>query len=344
MALMSGSWEIDEVDLSLLHALQLAPRASWARLESVLEVDASTLSRRWANLNRAGLAWISVHPGVLLPWGSLAFIEVDCRSGSRDAVSAVLAHDPATWNIEYTTGRRDLFLTVGTRSLQELDAYVAERVATIPGVTATRTHFVRHIYREGSSWRLNALSSGQQRALSPDRSDQPAQFTEPTQFELSLLRALASDGRRTASSVATELGRSVSAVTRGIDRLVNTLHANMRCEIAHHVAGWGATANLYLSVPQDGLQFLADGLSSLSSVRLCAATTSPSNLLCQVWMHGIEELDEVEAYILHRCPAARVDDRWMVPRFAKRVGHLLDRHGRRTGCVVPEFASIAQAG
>ncbi len=341
---MSGSWEIDELDLCLLHALQLAPRASWARLEGVLGVDASTLSRRWANLNGAGLAWISVYPGVLLPWGSLAFIEVDCRSGERDAVMTVLAQDPATWNIEYTTGRRDLFLTVGTRSLQELDAYVAERVATIDGVTATRTHFVRHIYRDGSSWRLDSLSARQQRELTAETSGDATHFTEPTPFELALLRALASDGRRTASSVAAELGRSVSAVTRGIDRLVSTLHGNMRCELAHNVAGWSATANLYLSVPQNSLQFLADGLSALPSVRLCAATTSPSNLLCQVWMHGIEELDAVESYILRRCPAARVDDRWMVPRFAKRVGHLIDRDGRRTGCVVPEFATIEAVG
>ena len=53
---------VDETDLSLVHALQINPRVTWTRLARILEVDASTLTRRWTRLTREGLAWFTCYP------------------------------------------------------------------------------------------------------------------------------------------------------------------------------------------------------------------------------------------------------------------------------------------
>ncbi|MFC7741398.1 AsnC family transcriptional regulator [Nocardiopsis composta] len=51
-----------EFDLSLINALQLTPRAAWSDLAPILDVDATTLARRWRRLEEAGLARITVFP------------------------------------------------------------------------------------------------------------------------------------------------------------------------------------------------------------------------------------------------------------------------------------------
>ncbi len=48
---------ISEVDLEIVHAVQVEPRASWATISATLEVSAATAARRWAALQDAGVAW-----------------------------------------------------------------------------------------------------------------------------------------------------------------------------------------------------------------------------------------------------------------------------------------------
>ncbi|MFE5097537.1 AsnC family protein [Streptomyces sp. NPDC056638] len=51
------------MDLALVNALQLRPRASWTELAPPLGVTAGTLARRWERLTGEGLAWASAVPG-----------------------------------------------------------------------------------------------------------------------------------------------------------------------------------------------------------------------------------------------------------------------------------------
>ncbi|MFC7564574.1 AsnC family transcriptional regulator [Actinomadura namibiensis] len=54
---------MDELDLALVNALQLDPRAPWSRLSGPLGVDAATLSRRWSRLTESGAAWVTCVAG-----------------------------------------------------------------------------------------------------------------------------------------------------------------------------------------------------------------------------------------------------------------------------------------
>ncbi len=45
---------LDELDLALVDALQVNPRASWAALGDVLELAPVTLARRWQRLAESG--------------------------------------------------------------------------------------------------------------------------------------------------------------------------------------------------------------------------------------------------------------------------------------------------
>src|SRR5262245_46867784 len=84
---------VDELDRSLVGALQLDPRASWTQLGKQLEVDPATASRRWQRLHDAGVAWVTCYP--LFTQNSVgALVEIDCEAGAALGVASELANDP----------------------------------------------------------------------------------------------------------------------------------------------------------------------------------------------------------------------------------------------------------
>lgn len=327
---------VDETDLSLIHALQINPRVTWTLLARTLEVDASTLTRRWSRLSREGLAWFTCYPRVSsgstgYDWQAGAFVEVECVPGNRQSVMDRLARSNTVWNIDATSGRRELMLTVVAPNIMDIDQEVATSIATTPGVRATRTHFFRRLIREGSSWRLDALSPAQQRALLPEPSRPTRARLGPRDFEL--LRLLGPDARIPASTVAAELGCSVGTAIRWIERLMASEQVSTRCEVAHYVAGWQVAATLWLDVPQQELTPVAAAIARLPEIRLCATIGSEANLVAQIWLHRLEDLDKFEELLATTFSGTRVLDRWITPRFAKRLGHVLRPDGRRTDFV-----------
>lgn len=86
--------DLDEQDLALLHALQIAPRLSWADAARVLGPTPATLAGRWERLRSQGMAWVTVHVGRLRNV-TVAFVELDVAPTGRGEVIDVLCRDPA---------------------------------------------------------------------------------------------------------------------------------------------------------------------------------------------------------------------------------------------------------
>ncbi len=326
--------QFDETDLLLVNALQIAPRASWAQLHAATGIDPATLSARWQRLTREGLAWTTCYPDLRHWQAAFAYVEVNCVSGTRDSVMAEITNDPAAVSIECTTGRRDLFVSVTMTDIESIDRYVAERLSAVPGVSSTRTHHVRRYYSEGADWRVHALSAAQQRRLGtvmPEPQRGAARRYSP--LEHRIMTALGCDARRSATSLAEELGVSVSAVSRTIARLTTTGRASLRCDIAHNHSPWNIIAVLWISAPQDRLQEIADAMVRFPQVRQCCSLASEANFMVQPWMRSLSELDAIEEVLITRVPSARVLDRWVVSRIPKRLGHVIDYDGRHSGFV-----------
>lgn len=320
------------LDLLLIHALQVSPRASWRELGAALGVDPRTLSRRWRKLSDEGVAWTTCYPNLRL--NSFAFVEVTCAAGARETVIAALSKDAATYSVDCTTGRRDLFLSVVMDTLIEIDDYVERRLSQMPEVTSTRTHHVRTMFAEGAGWRIGVLPKQRSESLQPyvHHVDRRSAHTLSA-LERKLIILLGADGRRSASSIAEELGVSVSAVTRGVSRVLFTGRGTVRCDFAHDYSPWKAIAVMWLSIPQDQVQDVALAMARLPQVRVVCSLASEANMMLQLWMRSLDEMDTVEQALSEACAQARVLDRWVVPRIAKRMGHVLGPEGRRSGYV-----------
>src|ERR1700733_795294 len=87
------TFTVDELDLRIVHALQINPRAPWSVVASVVEADRATVLRRWRRMEEAGAAWVSCYP-VETSAPTLACVEVSCEHGRSLEVATRLAADP----------------------------------------------------------------------------------------------------------------------------------------------------------------------------------------------------------------------------------------------------------
>ncbi|HEX2315183.1 MAG TPA: Lrp/AsnC family transcriptional regulator [Thermomonospora sp.] len=324
---------MDELDLALVNALQLDPRAPWSRLAGPLGVDAATLSRRWARLRTAGDAWVTCYAGASqVAYGAFALVEVVCAGGAAHRVAAGVAADPHALSVEQTTGSRDLLLTVSATEPSALGDYVLRRLGTLDGVAATRTHLVQRLHREASRWRLDSLSHEQRRDLErvADRDREPGPLRPE---ELRLMLALGADGRLPYARLAERLGVSETRVRRTLAGMLGGERVVMRCETAHRLAGWRVTGMLWLNVPPTRLGTVAEHLAALREARMVCSVVGEANLLVNVWVHALDDLAALETRLLTRFPEVRVLDRSVTLRWVKRMGRMLDDEGRGVGYV-----------
>ncbi|WP_067489112.1 Lrp/AsnC family transcriptional regulator [Actinomadura hibisca] len=319
---------MDELDLALVNALQLDPRAPWSRLAGPLGVDAATLSRRWSRLTAAGNAWVTCAAGPSqLSYGTFALVEVRCAPGTHERVAAELAADACTISVEHTTGNRDLLLTVITWDLAEFGDYVLRRLGRVDGVVSTRTHLAHHLHREASRWRLDSLDQGQRRGLERPGGGE-GETRRLRHDEIALMLALAPDGRRSSTALAEETGMPEARVRRVMAGMLSSGRVALRCEAAHRLAGWRVTGMLWLSVPPPSLDAVADGVATMRETRLVCSVAGEANLMANVWVHGLNELAAFEARVVSQHPGVRVVDRSVTLRWVKRVGRMLDAEGR----------------
>ncbi|MFI6421909.1 Lrp/AsnC family transcriptional regulator [Streptomyces sp. NPDC050842] len=335
---------LDELDLALVNALQMAPRAPWAQLAGPLGVDAATLSRRWARLRASGEAWITCHAAPSqVAHGALALIEVSCVPQAREALAYRLARHPQATSVELVAGSCDVLLTVATATKPSMTAYVLA-LGRDEAVTATRTHLVQHLYQDGSEWRMDSLSRDQQRDLAEaeDSAARTAAAAILAPEDRALMFALAQDGRRSIASIAAELDRPESTVRRLLHSLLHSGRAVLRVDTAHVHSGWHSSATVWMSVPPAQLATAGDELSRLRSTRMAASVSSEANLLSVVWLHALDDLARYEAQAAARITSVRVLNRAVNLRWIKRMGRLLAEDGRSTGFVpIDPWAPVA---
>lgn len=321
---------MDHLDFQVVTALQISPRVSWSKLGGILNVDASTLSRRWHRLLNDRLVWTSCYfmPEMadLSDTRIAAFVEIGCVPGRRDDVIEDLVRQSPIISVQCTSGTRDLYVTLRARTLLEIDSYVQGHVAVIPGVSSTRTHIVRSLFKEGSSWRLPVLTSAQISALEATLPSRSAPRI-PNADNMALLQALQEDIRMPISGLQQRLGLSLSSVSRNVDALLSEPWVRWRVDFAYTHAGWSCTAMLWMSVEQAQIKKVASALMTFPQVRMCASTSGESNLVASMRLKELQELDLIESRLPAVFSGVQVRDRWIVPRIAKMQGHVLDKTG-----------------
>lgn len=326
-------------DRLLVDALQVAPRAPWSTIGSILGTTAITASRRWQRLVDEGLGWVTAAPGMARRNAQcLAYVEITCRPAERMAVATALAQHPLAITVELTTGSADILATIAAGDLTKMSHYLLEHLGQVPGVLSTRARLATRIYSEGSAWRVRELPADAVTALGQVRDEQTIDASPEAPVTLSdglhvMLTHLALDGRASYIELAERAEISPTTARRYLARLIRSGIINLRTDVCAPAVGWPVQVYLWANSPVDSLDDTAHTLASFRQARLCATVTAgPSLALCS-WLHTVEEVHRLELAIAHRLPQVQIVDRLIVLRQIKRMGRLLDESGCAVGVV-----------
>lgn len=331
--------ELDELDRALIHVLQVNPRISWADASRVMGLSAGALASRWQRLHSEGLAWLSVYPNADGMSYAAAFVELECAQAQRPALAAALCRDPRVVSLEEFAGRRDLLLTVMVPSLAHLSGFLLDDISAMDAVTASRTSVITRTHREGSGWRIGAISDRQEQQIAAQASEfaavegQVNRAVAPPDHEL--ITALALDARRSVADLARVLDRPAATVRRQLQRVVAERLVTVRCDVAPEVIGnpvdwsWFARA-----APVTKTKVIAS-IQQISGLRLLASVTGEANLIITVRGTEGSGMAQIEQQIAEHAPGLVPTETMLHLRPHKRMGWLLDRAGRCTGEVVP---------
>ncbi|WP_181799120.1 Lrp/AsnC family transcriptional regulator [Kitasatospora acidiphila] len=320
---------VDELDLELVHALQLNPRASWTALARALGIDPVTVARRWERLRGAGLAWTSCVPGPVTRGSILRmlYVELECEPGGLDAAIEHLAAQPHVIFLHHTTGSRSLLAAVAVADLPAASAYTRQLLDHTPGVRAQHAELLLTTYGEASRWRLGTLEPAQQQTLRTEPAVPDEQLLQPDATDQRLIRALIDDARLPVTELADRIGVSEPTARRRLNRLIGAGRVRLRCEIAQPVSGWPVTAVLWCRLPPAQLDATARSVAGLPEIRLSIGLTGPDNLMLIAWLRDPAQLPELEATLATRFPQLAVSRHALALRTVKHLGRLLNGQG-----------------
>ncbi|MBM7520033.1 AsnC family transcriptional regulator [Nocardioides nitrophenolicus] len=314
---------LPEIDLALIDALQVHPRAPWTTIASVLDIDAVTAARRWRRLYDERLAWWVVRPSAarLSPYldATLALLRCPASAAERAAVPE-WAH-----TVDLLSGSADLGVVVLGSGLAEVHRRVDE-LAALTGGEVVERRVVAAVHAEDSGWRLGICSAAQRRALLP-RADRPVPTPPRSEVVDELLAALGDDARLSGQELAARVGGSEPTVRRALDRALRSGALQLGCDLATPAAGLGR--GVLLEVEVDDPDRSGRALAAAGAVHRCVQTVGAGNLTLGVRLASLAHLPRTEAELAALAPGWRVRSRQTVLRPVKRQGLLLDASGRR---------------
>ncbi|MFK0003206.1 Lrp/AsnC family transcriptional regulator [Paenarthrobacter sp. NPDC090522] len=330
---MHESAMIGELDLEIVNALQINPRAEWSRIADALGLSAPTVARRWSSLAEQGQAWITPAPGPrYLNAGWSAFIHLSSAPGDSQALIERVCAEPAFGTVSLVTGSHDLFVDCFASSHEELMDIVTGSFPQLPGVTHREVVFVTKLYRQASEWRSGTLEPARARLVSAvPPAEQPGY--SPDHLDAALLVELAKDGRASWAELGASCGVSPQTARRRVERFLATGYITLRCDASTAAQQGLREVTLVLNVPAQYVDDVGRYFAGLGNCRLSAQVLGAQNLLVTLWVRDYLEAQAYEHELAQRAPGSLVISRQAVVRTYKRLGHLLDASGRSTSVV-----------
>jgi DNA-binding Lrp family transcriptional regulator len=317
----------DELDLAIADAVRSAPRASWRELAPVLGVDPATVGRRWSRMQTQGVAWVTAHPsGSATP--SCALVEIGCEPGRSGEVAVALADDAQAATVKVTAGARDVLVLAQAPDVDTLSGYLLDRVGNVPGVRDVRSHLVTRSAIEASRWRAGALDPEQRRRLDSRAGTHPDGRGALGALDRRIVHALNVDGRMSFGRIAEHVGLGPVAVRRRLARLTVAGLVTFRCDTSRDLAGRAVSAVYFGSIPVHDVAEVTTRLRALPGIRSCNFVAGPRNLVVDAWLRSIAEAHDLERRLGRALPTLRIEDRSVVLRTTKLLGHVLDPEGR----------------
>ncbi|MEV5832564.1 AsnC family transcriptional regulator [Nocardia sp. NPDC052112] len=278
---------LDDLDLQLLHALQIDGRAAYSTIAEVLGVSARTVARRYGRLRANGLVRVTgvatTGPIATAEW----IVRITVRASGATALAHALAQRPDTaWVTVVDSGTEiACIFRIPGDGPAPLEALARHR--DVLDISAHRLlhHFMDRRWRG----RTSALTATQVEALQPPAIGTTQPLT-PTDLDHRLLAALSLDGRAAYPDLARRIGWSETAIRRRLDELRRAGILRFSVEIDPAAFGFTVSCVIWMSVVPHQLQAVATALASDFEAAFIGATTGEHNLIAIAVFRSSAEL------------------------------------------------------
>lgn len=288
--------QLDDVDRQLLHALTVAPRASFRLLAAVLGVSDQTVARRYRRLaDTVGLRVYGLIDGQRAGWVDW-IVRLQAAPGSAQRIADTLAHRPDTRWVRLYSGGTEIVCTLQARSPEQRNALFLHGLPGSRHVTAITAQSVLHVYSPVAYVGFTrALSDAQLAALGealPEPPDQapPGPDTALRAEDDPLIAELARDGRAPVAELAAATHWHESTVRRRIEELRGAGLLYFDIDFDDAVLGVTTNVMLWLKVEPASLDAAGRAVAAHPEIPFAAATTGPTNLAVSAVFRDVRHL------------------------------------------------------
>jgi len=297
----------DPVDVDLLHALQIAPRAPLSTLADAIGVSEQTLARRYRTLLRDGAVRVVglVNPAAhgLAEWVA----RISCQPSKVDAIAASLVRRPDVTYAHLDSGGTEIVCVLHAKISDDRHLDLPGRLSRSSGVVHVETGVVLHLYTESRShWTafgpplgaeaVRRLTAG---AEPPGPAGNEGRLHED---DLPLLEMLAEDGRTSYAAMAASTGRTVNRIRRRLHQLETAGTLAYAVDLLPERLGRRISADVRIRVEPRHLHAIGQHLARRPEVAYCAALSGEHNLLAVVICRDTAELYDFVTTVLSAVP------------------------------------------
>jgi DNA-binding Lrp family transcriptional regulator len=282
MALESRT--IDRVDRQILHALQIAPRAPFARIATVLGVSEQTVARRYQRMRGAGIVRVLARQEPThRANGSYWSLRIGCRPGTAEALADALARRGDTAWISVGAGGAEVTCQA---EVEGDGSGLLHHLPRASNVLTFSAHQMLHRFpgRGEIDWILpdNDVTAEQRQFLvegAPPRQAEARGDARTLPADRPLIDELSRDGRASWATLAAATGGSQRQVAHRVGELVGSGAIYFHLDVAEVLVGMNTAANLWFTVAPAHLASVGARLADHAELAFVAAVTGSANLL-----------------------------------------------------------------
>jgi DNA-binding Lrp family transcriptional regulator len=295
---------VDPDDVRLTRAVQLAPRASFARLAAALGTHERTAARRYRRLVRAGTLRVVGTVNPVAAGSQLWQVRVRCRPDGAEALATALAAQPdITW-AGVTAAGSEVFFAIRSLSGEWRDHLLTRSLPRTAQVLDIDARLVLHVHRglspQGWSALAGALTPAESALLTPTAPGDGDARIEAA--DAAFVRVLAEDGRAGIARLAAAAGISEGRAARRLTALLDARALVIDVDLDHAAYGHPVGAHLHCTVAPAHLPAVGAAVAAFPETGFAAATSGRDNLTAAVACRDLPHLYELSTTRLAALP------------------------------------------
>jgi DNA-binding Lrp family transcriptional regulator len=296
---------LNKTDLRLISELEEDGRASYTQLSQTIGISASTVAKKIDNLVDDGI--ISIH-AVLNPYRlgvtAHAIIAVKTYVGKLDIVCNYLKNIPNVDLIVAIFGRYNLIISAQFMNWDDLHEFISSKLVAVNGISEMQILFTK----DDKKRRFEAFSKRQSAntVLNIDKIDRE------------IIEALHFDGRCGLSSIASQLGLSVSYVSKRLSRLLKEQAIRICAAVDQNKIGFHASAFILVHADHDHIENICQKFLDFTEIKTIITLVNGYEILISAVTKDSESLYDLVNNEIAAIPGVIDTETWLRGKIFKR--------------------------